>query len=275
MFAFARHLGEHPTTEGNKLGLVVAELALDTLDEMVQQPGCPNLYWALTDLPAPLVSLRKGVQGDRARVATELKPLREDAAMTGEELDEFVAPLSGRLTFVRAQLGHSPRGLRNELTARLKDADAVKAARGRLVAAGLKPKLVESFPPAQVLLLDAKRDLESRFDDEAKLLALAPWQVGEPAGGGEGLFADLVPQLRDAHRAQARVEQRLALLRHVEAVRMYAAAHGGKLPETLDEVGVPLPADPFTGKAFEYARDGATATIIGKGITRYEVTVRK
>ena len=53
MFALARHLGEHPTEVADLVGLWVAHLCLGTLEEMVQQPGCPNLYWALTDLPLP------------------------------------------------------------------------------------------------------------------------------------------------------------------------------------------------------------------------------
>ena len=77
MFALARHLGEYPTLAANRVGLSVAEMALDTLEEMIQQPGCPNLYWALTDLPCPLVELRKGVQGDRVLADTELSTLRE------------------------------------------------------------------------------------------------------------------------------------------------------------------------------------------------------
>ena len=102
MLAFARHLGEHPATTANLLGLSVADLAFDTLEEMVQQPGCPNLYWALTDLPCPLVDLRKGVQGDRAIVAAELKPFRDDAVLTDAELDDLVGRLSGRAGFARA-----------------------------------------------------------------------------------------------------------------------------------------------------------------------------
>src|SRR5206468_1458524 len=50
MFALARHLGKCPAGAANRLGMVIAEQTLDTLGEMVQQPGCPNLYWALTDL---------------------------------------------------------------------------------------------------------------------------------------------------------------------------------------------------------------------------------
>ena len=42
----------------------------------------------------------------------------------------------------------------------------------------------------------------------------------------------------------------------VEALRMYAAAHDGTLPDKLDDVSeVPVPADPGTGLPFEYSRD--------------------
>src|SRR5262245_5887431 len=37
MFALARHLGECPTSAANLLGIAIAEMALDTLEEMVQQ----------------------------------------------------------------------------------------------------------------------------------------------------------------------------------------------------------------------------------------------
>src|SRR5262245_23268196 len=62
MFALARHLGEHPTLIGDLVGIAIAFIATGPLDEMIQQPGCPNLYWALTDLPRPLIDLRKGMQ---------------------------------------------------------------------------------------------------------------------------------------------------------------------------------------------------------------------
>jgi hypothetical protein len=123
---------------------------------------------------------------------------------------------------------------------------------------------VMSFPPLQVILLDEKRAYEVRRDERMKLVALAPWQIDaltadEKPAGGDGLFADLLPRVADVRREQGRIEQRIALLRHVEALRLYAAGHGGKLPEKLSEVAVPLPTDPFTGKSFEYRPDGTTA----------------
>ena len=48
------------------------------------------------------------------------------------------------------------------------------------------------------------------------------------------------------------MEQRIALLRHVEALRLHAAEHDGKLPVSLSEVAVPLPDDPVIGKPFRY-----------------------
>jgi hypothetical protein len=315
MFALARHLGEHPTAAANRLGLTVADLALDTLEEMVQQPGCPNLYWALTDLPCPLVDMRKGLQGDGALVAADLRPLRDDAPMTEEDIEKVVSRLSGVMGFAREQAGRSPRSVRAELKARVKDAERVRAIRDRLLEArcaalinrtsgeetvrtaldgllemGRSKDLIHSFPALQVILLDEKRAYEVRRDERMKLLALAPWRIdalsaGEEAGCCEEdlLFADLLPDVLKARRAQGRLEQRIALLRHVEALRLYAAAHQGKLPPKLSDIAVPLPEDPFTGKPFHYQVDGTIAHLRGSPpdeknaghYGRYEVALSK
>jgi hypothetical protein len=126
-----------------------------------------------------------------------------------------------------------------------------------------------------------------------KLANLPPWQaeelgIGRPYKRSKdtGLLADLlVPALSKVHRAQGRLEQRIALLRHVEALRLYAADHDGKLPESLAEVAVPLPTDPFTGKPFHYKVEGATAHLRGSppaGMEKeapynihYEITIQK
>jgi len=314
MFALARHLGEYPAESANFTGLSVAGLAVDTLEEMVQQPACPNLYWALTDMPSPLVDMRKGLQGSRALAAAEFRPLREDAVMTEEELEKLVSRLSGVMGFDREQAGRTPRGLRAGLAARVKDAEKVHAIRKRLLAeyravlvgqtsekettraffarllkmSSAKDR-IEKFPPLQVVLLDEKKEYEIRRDERMKLLALAPWQIdaldGEERQRGDGLFGDFLPRVIQARRAQAHLEQRLALLRHVEALRLYAAGHDGKLPDKLSDLAVPLPTDPFTGKPFVYQRKGAIAQLRGRSPRgeeqnsayniRYEVSIRR
>jgi hypothetical protein len=100
------------------------------------------------------------------------------------------------------------------------------------------------------------------------------------------LFADaLVPSTQAVRRAQGRLEQRIGLLRHVEALRLYAAEHDGTLPARLSEISVPLADDPFTGKPFRYERIGATAHLRGSPPSgqenvaafniHYELTIRK
>src|SRR5262249_20915677 len=125
MFALARHLGEHPSEVANLVGLWTAHLGLNTLAEMVQQPDCPNLYWALTDLPCPVVDLRKGVQGERTLVAAYLRVLRDDAPMTDAEIEKFVSHYCSAKSFAREQAGKPPRNQRSALQARAEDADRV------------------------------------------------------------------------------------------------------------------------------------------------------
>jgi hypothetical protein len=297
MFAFARHLGEYPREEANRLGLTVAEQAVSILEEMVQQPGCPNLYWALTDLPCPLVDLRKGVQGDRSLIAAKLRLLRDDAPMTEEQLEKFVSELSGLLGYTRIQAGQPLRNLRATLTAESKDSERIRAARTRLVEPnGLGDTLqrflqVWRFPDLQVVLLEDKHEYDVQCDERIKLLGLAPWQIDASAESEQstccdnGLFAEFLPHIREARRAQGRLEQRLALLRHLEALRLYAAEKGGKLPDKLADLSVPLPPDPFTGKPFVYTVEARTAHLRGSPPrgeeqnpcfnVHYEITMQK
>jgi hypothetical protein len=120
-----------------------------------------------------------------------------------------------------------------------------------------------------VILLDEKRELEVRFDDDAKTMSFPFWQAEALAAQIKlkktpALFADLlVPITQGARRAQGRVDQRIALLRHIEALRLHAAEQNGVLPAKLSDIAVPLPVDPFTGKPFRYELVGDTAHVRG------------
>jgi hypothetical protein len=95
-----------------------------------------------------------------------------------------------------------------------------------------------------------------------------------------------LPAIRRAWAAHARIDRRIAALRCVEAVRLYAAAHGGRLPPTLAAVQeVPVPPDPYTGKPFAYRLANGVATLEGPppagekanagNALRYELVVEK
>jgi hypothetical protein len=63
--------------------------------------------------------------------------------------------------------------------------------------------------------------------------------------------------------AVARNQQHLAMIQTVEAIRSYGAAHGGKLPATLDDLSLPAPVEPVTGKVLDYRHQGDHAVLTG------------
>ena len=301
MFALSRHMGDHPTLIGDLVGIAIAHITIGPLEEMLEQPGCPNLYWALTNLPSPMISLEKGMEGERVSIRGEFSDLDDTAPMSEEQLKKLIVHIDKLREVARVETkkpDEHDRSTRAWLNARNKDEGLVSAARRRLVECGLPEERLARFSADQVLILDEWREFEVRRDDAMKLVNLPTWQAQEELerltkpsqsngvpGPGEELFTGLVPALYKVRLAQGRIEQRIALLRAVEALRLYAAAHDGKLPEKLSDVPVPLPPDPFTGKPFRYEFDGTTAHVRGTPPLgqekvpayniHYEVVIRK
>ena len=119
----ARHLGEHPTLIGDLVGMAIASMAIYHLDEMLEQPGCPNLYWALTTLPSPMISLDKGMDGERVMMAWVFRDLSDSAPMSTDQLDQFVTDGEKLL-----RAGDRKINLRAWLDERIKDMAIVSAA---------------------------------------------------------------------------------------------------------------------------------------------------
>jgi hypothetical protein len=286
LFAMSRHLGEHVIFVSDLIGISIAFVAIGPLEEMLEQPGCPNLYWALSNLPVPLVAIDKGTQGERVGILAEFHDLDDRAPMSVEQINKYIA----RMSKVLGEPG-KPR-IAAALNARAKDEKFVSAARRRLVEHGLAEERLQQFPAHQTVLLDEKREYEVRRDDCMKLLNLPMWQVQslvadiEKPNKAPTVFAEaLVEGIYNVRKQQARLDQRIALLRHVEALRLYAADFGGALPAKLSDVGVPLPDDPITGKPFRYEVTGDTAHLRGSPPLaqqneaafniHYEVTLQK
>jgi hypothetical protein len=289
LFAMSRHLGEHPTFVGNLVGMAVAYEAIGPLEEMLEQPACPNLYWALSNLPDPLVPLDKGAAGERMWTLGVCQDLDATSPMSAEQINKFIEQKDEYLGVENP--AKEGRGVRGWLDARTKDEAVVRAARRRLVEYGIPEARLLRFSASQVILLDEKRELEVRFDELMKAITFPAWQfeavtAGMPSNKEPALFADaLVPAVATVRRAQGRLEQRIALLRHVEALRLFAAEHEGAWPASLSAVTVPLPDDPFTGKPFRYVPIGETAHLRGSpppGMendtayrVHYEITLQK
>lgn len=287
MFALARHTGEHPTIIGSLVGIAIAYVSIAPLEELLERPGCPNLYWAMTNLPQPFIALDKGIDGERLLFLAEFGDLSDSEPMSPERIEAVLVHIDAVNHAARRKGGSYARSY---LDLRVKDAGYVAGARARLVEYGIAERMAARFPADQVILLDERRKYEVRRDEEFKLYNLPTWEVearllSPPRAVVPGLFDFLMPNLSRVRRAVGRLEQRMALLRHVEALRLHAAAHDGKLPRTLADIEVPLPPDPFTGQPFRYECDGDTAHLRGTPPKseantavynlHYEVTIRK
>jgi len=116
-------------------------------------------------------------------------------------------------------------------------------------------------------------------------------QSGPPAGMTRAQFENELKQGEERLKTlperlgvlAKRFDRDLALLQSLEAIRSYAASHGGQLPQTLAEITeVSVPKDPMSDAAFRYTRTGATAVLESatpagggaKDVTRYEITVK-
>ena len=63
-FALVRNVAEGETIINGLVSIAINGMLYEQLTTFVQQPNAPNLYWALTMLPRPIVSLRKGVEAE-------------------------------------------------------------------------------------------------------------------------------------------------------------------------------------------------------------------
>ncbi len=75
--AFARHTAEGPFLINGLVGVGITTVTLDAVDELIARPDAPNLYWALTALPQPLIDMRHGLEIERKLCENLIPELRE------------------------------------------------------------------------------------------------------------------------------------------------------------------------------------------------------
>lgn len=281
--ALARTLNEHPTLIGSLVGIAIAAIGLSSVEEFVAQPGAPNLFWALSDLPSPLFDMRKAAHGERTFLTSEIDPYLDRknpmteaqiavAVMKVTEVLDLAAPPKEALAPAKGGKIDPPTPRKEPpppstyLGERAADAKQVAEARARLMpAAPMKDLRVEEFPPMQVILIDEVNRFEASRDDVVKWLTVPAWQ--HPAGLEKaeptGVFGPLAPAITKVSIARTRVQQQIAMLQAIEAVRAFAAANGGRAPGSLDEVRMPVPHDPFTNRPLRYEVTDGVAVIRG------------
>lgn len=283
LFSLAHAFNEHPTLIGHLVGMAITMIALGEVEEFVQQPGAPNLFWALADLPAPFIDLRKGREGEKLLITKGYDVLRKAVPVPEAALAELLKPLDTVASFGDAKF--DPPSAWSAKQA--KDKAAVAAASARLQEYGHTADALAKLSPLQVVMMDDFAQYETDLDDAMKWTNVPLWQLPADIGTRKrpSAFETLIPAFQKVMLAKVRLHQRVAQLAVAEGVRAHAGGNGGKLPAALDAVKLPLPADPVTGKPFVYELKGDTAAIRGTAppgrekepsFNRvYEVTIHK
>lgn len=307
-FQLAKHVGEGPTLINLLIGLATQAIFLDRVDDWVARPGSPNLYWALTALPAPLIDPRPAFDGETLFVDTAAPSLAKfrGGPLSKADAARFADDVFRDLVRVTDSSENTPTGLNNATLRAVVIGTYVgatfDAAKADLLARGRPEKEVLAMPPVQVVVVSATERFVELRDDQWKWvgvpyhLARGPFRAAADRGRAAlkasetdllfRMFSLLIPASDKVFAAAARADRRVAAVRVVEAIRLHVAANGGKPPAKLADVtAVPVPDDPVTGKPFEYAATPTGFTLTApppagekpspQTALVYEVTLRK
>ncbi|WP_145277528.1 hypothetical protein [Tautonia plasticadhaerens] len=276
--AMSVHLAEGPFLINDLVGRASADSLVDRIEELVARPDAPNLYWALTALPRPMIDFRDSLENEQAMaewVVPEITGL--DDLRTEDEWRVRLARLHERLRALEPLLAENDIDVEDrrvpaeldafvaELTPQAerhfapKDGAAPESEAERIVrfiVDRYRQVRDESYKLTYLPYADAARlyaVIAPETAEESKNIlvpAAVPWALGE-----------VILAVRGAHRSQALLERRIAALRVVEAIRMHVAEHGS-LPSSLDAISaVPVPGDPISGGPFSYRIEGDSAIL--------------
>ena len=290
----SRHIAEAPLLICMLVGAACAEGQLTEVENLIQAPGAPNLYWALTDMPRPFVDLRKPFGGEKLFPLAQLPMLKdiETSHFGPEQVQTLAAQFGASLSWDDSR----PKDRQGQLSLMALTILAYPTAKRALIAQGWKPEDVEALPTLQVVCIHAMREYLKVRDNAMKWVGLPFWQARPElrrvaqemktrrSNSGPEPFMDLIPATLNISKAAWALERRIAALRTIEAIRLHAAANDGHLPATLADIHlVPVPDDPITGKAFLYSVKGDRFTLTGPApdkddpalVLKYEVTIAK
>lgn len=282
MYRLANDLGIVPSVIVNLIGIAIQSLASESLGELMATEGSPNMYWALRGLPDPVVNLWVGWRFEWS-MAFRMFPYLIDADTARRSELEWRNLLAA--TYIEYDdLNPKGESVTHQAAAMVRVMCSYPLAKQELIAAGYDAAKIEQMPAAQVVAIFA-RDCNRFVADEVMKCTLRPVspsidelravrlrleQTGYLCVSSEsvadhdplkintelGLFENLL-------EANARQPRTIAALTAIEGIRMYAAAHDGKLPATLaDLTAAPAPVNPTTGKSILYRVVGDQAELL-------------
>jgi hypothetical protein len=296
-YLMARQISEEPVLISGLVGIAIARMVSSLTEELMRSPDAPNLYWALSGLPSPLVDLRTALSYERNSIFVALPALRtpEKSLVTPKQWADMFASWAGMAGGEAVEPAGPLKALSGQLGVTALLMKMYPDAKAHLIAQGRKAEEVEKMPVPVVCGIYAG-DTARRYSDNMGKWCRLPYAEARdglrgierdmrpsPAEPVSAMAAMLMPALSRAYEAQVVLDRQVAALRCVEAIRMYAAAHDGELPAALDAIEcVPVPPDPVAGQPFTYDLADKTATLSAAPIdpdcprqgVHYRITIR-
>jgi hypothetical protein len=288
-YALARHVAEGETLVNGLVGLAVFSITNRQVRDLLQQQDAPNLYWALSTMPQPMVDFRDALEAELSAFELAIPELRrpEQSGRSGEQWRTTLLQL---ITMVH-EFADDPAWKEppESLLKRYLHNDS--GGERRLIERGWTKEDIEAMAAEQVALLDLMTQHHEIGQDALVSFFLAypeaKRRLDDAQRRADALNTDKTPSLASIYlgpflscrTAQARIERDFAVLQVLEALRLHAANQGG-LPNRLrDVVDVPIPNDPVTGRPFRYLRDGDVARLGGPEVQNipldYEITLKR
>jgi hypothetical protein len=300
VYQLAQRTGEEPCLICGLVGIAIATIANNTLEQVLTHPKTPNLYWTLSSLPPSLIDLRRCYQGERMAVYGNFPGML--AVATDPEAGPLPEEKVRKLVPTALALLQQQDNLAARLLLAVQIQGKHEAAKKALIAVGRSAAKVEQWPHLQVAFMHALLEYDHQLDNAIKWQSVPLWQAPMDTRPRHGplrvarmllaadapavpLAAYALPAVEKVRLAQARLDRHFAALRCVEAIRLYAANHQGQLPATLADITeVAVPVCAITGKSFDYRRTGTDSAILSapavpkeRGFTPklvYELVVR-
>lgn len=266
--SMARHIGNSSTLIEGLVGIAISEVMFDRVEELIDAPSSPSLYWALTELgSAPLVNLQEAMRWEHAMLYVHVPSLAnlDHGGLTAEEYHRVLSEVVGLKDMAG---GHDE--ARQEWLPMTGTALALAVyprARRAMLEQGHGPEDVEAMSVAEAVMRYLVGGFEYHRDEIFKWTAV-PFPEGRRGmvaaqlelkeAMAEDPIASFLPGLllpATTHAAArfTKMDRRTDALRCIEALRLHADATGEGLPDTLAQVQVvPVPDDPLTGQPFAY-----------------------
>lgn len=261
----ARHLSATPVAVCQLIGRNVAIQALENLELLIQHSSdVENMYWALAILPRSLGDLSAMAEWESYAFRKTLSSLTDPLPEIGSERWRLIAGEFIKMMEDTSNERYSATEIQT-LTAKLDQVSSrFLQEEWSWTDQQLQQTTIEERVMRWVIIQRQWFDLQAEqmttstipealtihrhVKDKAARIMQETGSKHNPFSQNEVVIIGCL----QFHR-------HVRFLQTIEAIRDHAARNAGELPDSLQQLKFPAPADPFTGQAFEYRKNGDDA----------------